>query len=66
MILVGSGIVKSVLIVPAILTFCLFSLQSIFNLSVLMNWFTTERVAQDQGSHQAVGRTVGVLQQLYL
>lgn len=64
--LVGSGIAKSVVIVPAILTFCLFTLQGIFNLSVLMNWFTTEGVAQDQESHQAVGRTVAVLQWRHL
>lgn len=56
--LVGSGIAMSVVIVPAILTFCLFTLQGIFNLSELMNWFTTEAGAQDQESHQAVGRTV--------
>lgn len=60
--LVGSGIAKSVVIVPAILTFCFFTLQGIFNLSVLMNSFTIEGVAQDQESHQAVGRTVAVLQ----
>lgn len=60
-ILVGSGIAKLVVVVPAILTFCLFTWQSIFNLSVLMNWFTSAGVAQDQESHQAVGTAVAVL-----
>lgn len=58
--LVGSGITKSEVIVLATLTNCLFTLQSIFNLSALMNWFTTEGVAQDQENHQAVGRAVAV------
>lgn len=61
-ILVSSGIAKSVVVVPTILTFCLFTLQSIFNLSLFMSCFTPEGVAQDQEGHQALGRTVAVLQ----
>lgn len=64
MILVGSCVAKTIVVVPAILTFYLFILQYVFNLSMLIELVhpvegctdTTEGVAQEQ---ERVARLLG-------
>lgn len=60
-VLVGSCVAKTIVVVPAILTFYLFILQYVFNLSVLIEVVhpvesCTEGVAQEQ---ERVARLLG-------